>query len=278
MPRHKRIVIGIVYDFDGTLCPGNMQEHQFIPAIGMSNATFWRQVGRISKELDADEVLIYMALMLQKAREKGVSVRRRDFLDKGRSVRFFRGVYDWFDRIKKFGRSLGVEVEHYIISSGNAEIIAGTPIRSKFRKVFASKFWFDENGVPKWPALAINYTGKTQFMFRINKGALDVSDRAGVNRSIPEGQRRVPFANIIFIGDGETDIPCFRLVKDKGGLALAVYKPRSRSAKIVAAKLLRDGRVNGIVPADYSTRKALEGLVKARIRVISSQARVGRAP
>lgn len=260
----------MVYDFDGTLCLGNMQEHQFIPEIGMSKEAFWARVGRIAKHMDADETLIYMAFMLQKARERGVPVRRRDFLRKGHGIKFYPGVLDWFERISAFGKRVGTVVEHYVVSSGNAEIIAGSAIYKHFRKIYASKFWFDENGVPIWPAMAVNYTGKTQFLFRINKGALDVNDRAGVNRMVAEEERPIPFRNIIFIGDGETDIPCFRLVKDKGGLALSVHRPRSSAAKARAVRLLAEGRVHQLAPADYSSGKRLDTMVKARIEWIAN--------
>jgi len=263
-------ILAIAYDFDGTLLPGNMQEHQFIPDIGLTKEKFWQEVDNLAEKHEADATLVYMNLMLEKAQAAKVPVRRQDFKDKGKTLAFFPGVLDWFDRIDKIGKECGVTIEHYIISSGNAEIIAGTPIAVKFKKVFASKFLFDANGVPVWPALAVNYTNKTQFLFRINKGFLRVNDMRGVNKVIPLNKRVVPFANMVFIGDGETDIPCFRLVKNQGGLAIAVYKPKSSKGKKAAEKLLLDDRVNLLAPADYSDSKKLEKIIKAKIELVGA--------
>ena len=212
----KHTEMAIAYDFDGTLADGNMQEHQFLPDIGMKPKDFWAEVKRLTKEHQADEVLVYMNLMLRKADAANVPVRRDDFKARGKSIQLFEGVEEWFDRITNYGKARCVRVEHYLISSGNAEIFAGTPIASKFAKVFASKFMFDQNGVADWPALAVNYTTKTQFLFRINKGAFDLSDNSKVNQFVEKRDRPVPFENMVFIGDGSTDIPCFRLIKEQG--------------------------------------------------------------
>src|SRR5690606_30815328 len=171
----KHIEMAIAYDFDGTLADGNMQEHQFLPDIGMKPKDFWAEVKRLTKEHQADEVLVYMNLMLRKA--AGVPVRRDDFKARGKAIQLFEGVEEWFDRITGYGRAQGVRIQHYLVSSGNAEIFAGTPIASKFAQVYASKFMFDQNGVAAWPALAVNYTTKTQYLFRINKGAFDLRVR-----------------------------------------------------------------------------------------------------
>jgi phosphoserine phosphatase len=271
MTRHRKPRVAIAYDFDGTLAAGNMQEHQFIPDIGMTTAAFWAEVKTTAATHQADEILVYMSVMLEKAKASHVPVRRQDFQQRGKTISLFDGVDTWFDRINDYGKQHGVIVEHYIISSGNSELIEGTPISSKFKKIYASSFMFDHNGVAHWPALAVNYTNKTQFLFRINKDALEVHDKAGVNKFIPENDRPVPFTNMIFIGDGETDVPCFRLVKDKGGLALAVYKPATNNAKSFAEKLVENGRVHCAIPADYSTDKALEQIVTAKIAEVAAR-------
>ena len=264
----------IAYDFDGTLADGNMQESKFLPDIKMKPEEFWTEVKKITKREQADEVLIYMNLMLKKANEAGVSVHLDDFKRHGESVKLFRGVEDWFDRIKEYGRQKSVRVEHALVSSGNAEIFAGTSIASKFSYTYASKFMFDHNGVAVWPALAINYTTKTQYLFRINKGAHDLSDSSKVNQLIEPHDRPVQFENMVFIGDGHNDIPCFSLIKEKGGLSVAVYKPHGRKAHNKAEQYIKDGRVHCSAPADYSEGGKLDRIIKANIDAVSARARL----
>lgn len=268
----KHIPMAIAYDFDGTLADGNMQEHQFLPDIGMKPEAFWAEVKRMTKEHQADEVLLYMNLMLRKARHAGVPVRREDFKARGKTIKLFDGVEEWFDRITAYGKAKGVKVDHILISSGNAEIFAGTPIASKFAHIYASKFMFDENGVADWPALAVNYTTKTQYLFRINKDAHDLSDNSRVNQFVPKHERPVPFENMVFIGDGSTDIPCFRLVKEQGGLSVAVYKPRKRGAQGKAEGYVKDGRVHCAAPANYTEGSEMDRVIKANIDAVAARA------
>lgn len=272
----KHIPMAIAYDFDGTLAPGNMQEHQFLPDIGMTAGAFWAEVKRLTKEHQADEVLVYMNLMLRKAAAANVPVRREDFKERGRTIALFEGVETWFDRISEYGRARGVRVEHYLISSGNAELFAGTPIASKFAQVYASKFIFDQNGVAVWPAMAVNYTTKTQYLFRINKGAHDLSDNAKVNEFVEKDDRPVPFENMIFVGDGSTDVPCFRLVKEQGGLSIAVFKPHTKGAREKADRYQKDGRVHCVVPAIYTEGSELDGVVRAAIDSLVAKAELAR--
>jgi len=267
----KHIPMVIAYDFDGTLADGNMQEHQFLPEIGMKPKAFWTEVKQATKDHQADEVLVYMRLMLKKASEKGAPVRREHFEARGKAVKLFDGVEIWFDRITKYARSTGVSLEHVLISSGNAEIFAGTSIAGKFAHVYASKFMFDENGVAVWPALAVNYTTKTQYLFRINKGAHDLSDNAAVNKFVTKKDRPVPFENMIFIGDGSTDIPSFRLVKDQGGLSVAVYKPNTKGAQGKASSYITDDRVHCLAPANYTEGSDLDRIVKAQIDAVAAR-------
>lgn len=267
----KHIEVAIAYDFDGTLADGNMQEHQFLPDIGMKPKDFWAEVKRLTEEHQADEVLVYMSLMLRKAAAAGVPVRRDDFKARGKAIQLFEGVEEWFDRISGYGRAQGVRVQHYLVSSGNAEIFAGTPIASKFAQVYASKFMFDQNGVAAWPALAVNYTTKTQYLFRINKGAFDLSDNSKVNQFVEKRDRPVPFENMVFIGDGSTDIPCFRLVKEQGGLSVAVFKPHTKGARKKADNYIKEGRVHCVVPANYSNGSELDRIIKANISAIAAR-------
>ena len=198
-------------------------------------------------------------------------MRKEDFKERGRTIKLFAGVPEWFARMNHYAKARNVELKHYLISSGNAEIFAGTPIARYFEAVFASKYLFDANGVAQWPALAINYTTKTQYLFRINKGVKDINDNDAVNRYVPKADRPVPFENMVFIGDGATDIPCFRLVKDQGGLSIAVYAPSKKGGKTKAAAYLSDGRVHAAAPAIYSPGSALDKLVKAQIDIVASR-------
>ena len=262
------VTLAIVYDFDGTLAPGNMQERQFIPNIGMTATDFWREVNSVAEENHADGILSYMFVMLEKAKEAGVPVRQEDLVARSRNIDFFPGVEDWFNRMNHYGQDRGVLVEHYLISSGNSEIIEGTSIASKFNRIYASKFLYDTNGVAVWPAVAINFTTKTQYLFRINKGAHDWKDSSIINKFVPQNERPVPFENMVYIGDGETDIPCFRLVKDLGGLSIAVYGKGGREK----AEIFRqEGRVNCVAPAVYTEKSSLDCAVKSYIDLVAAR-------
>ena len=254
--------VAIAYDFDGTLSPGNMQEYDFIPKLGMTPARFWSKANDLARQCDGDLILAYLNLMLSEARARGVPIRRDDFVAYGSKVSLFPGVETWFDRINAYGKHRGLAVRHYIVSSGLREMVQGSLVGRQFARIFASAFAYDVHGVAYAPALALNYTTKTQYLFRINKGTLDVWDNRVINAYQPQAERPVPFARMIFLGDGETDIPCMRLVKDQGGHSLAVYRKSARGAKAVAGQLLQEGRVNFIAAADYTDGSAVDRQVK----------------
>ncbi len=261
---HK-FTIALIYDFDGTLAAGNMQEYDFIPAVGKSNFEFWDESNRLAKEQDADQILTYMALMIHEAHAKGLSLRREAFQESGKRVELYPGVLEWFDRINAYGEERGVRVVHYINSSGLKEIIEGTPIADKFRKIYACSFLYNVDGIAYWPGVAVNYTNKTQFIFKINKGVESVYDTKQVNRFMEEKQRPVPFSRMIYVGDGTTDIPCMRLVKNFGGHSIAVYNPKDEAKRGDMNTLIRDNRVNHVCPADYSEGTEMDTVVKAII-------------
>lgn len=273
----KHVTVAICYDFDGTLSPGYMQNYDFIPKIGMKPREFWTEVKALTKDQDADEILIYMGQMLKKADQAGVSVRRESFEAFGKGIELFDGVEDWFGRINAYGRNHEISIEHFIVSSGLREMIAGTRIGANFKKIFASGFWYDHEGIARYPALAVNYTTKTQYLFRINKGAMDLWDKEAVNRYVEHGERPVPFSNMLFLGDGDTDIPCFRLIKDQGGHSIAVYKPGAKiGGRATADKLREQGRVNFSVPANYSDGGELDKVVKGIIKRIAAESELWR--
>lgn len=271
------IPYALIYDFDGTLAPGNMQEHHFLPRIGMTPKEFWDEVKRIAREQEADQILVYMNLMRKKAELANQAFRREDFLEHGRDLPLFPGVQDWFARINAHGEAQGVAVEHYLITSGNAEIVEGTSIFGAFKRVFGSRYLYDANGVASWPAQAINYTTKTQYVFRINKGALDLRDDGLINDFVPPEERAVPFRHMAFIGDGITDIPCFRLVRDQGGLSVAVFDPAKEGSADRSRKLLKEGRVDCFAAADYREGTSLEAMVKHHIDMVASRTKLLRA-
>lgn len=248
-------IIAFMYDFDKTLCTKDMQEYTFIPNVGMTPKEFWSASGILAKNQKMDGILAYMYIMLEKARVAHVSIRREEFVKMGKDLEFFPGVETWFDRINCTGKKLGVNIEHYIISSGLHEIIEGSSIYNAFHEVFACEFLYDENNVACWPKNAVNYTTKTQFLFRINKGVLDISKDEELNKYTPDDDRRIPFRNMVYIGDGLTDVPCMKLVKVNGGYSIAVYQKRKKSK---VTDLLLHNRVDYIELADYSEGSSLE--------------------
>lgn len=270
----KLIPMAISYDFDGTLAPGNMQEYDFIPALNMRSRQFWTSVDDLAKKHEMDQILAYMHTMLEEARKAKVAVRKVDFKTFGANIVMFPGVQDWFRRINAYAKGKGVRLDHFIISSGIREMVEGTPIYKEFKRVYASGFMFDHNGVACWPALAVNYTTKTQYLFRINKGSLDVHDNSVINKYVPKEQRPVPFEHMVFVGDGETDIPCMRLVKDQGGHSIAVYNPNKRGTKKHAEKLIEDGRATLFATADYQEGSAIDLAVKAIIDKVEASSRI----
>lgn len=262
----KNTIVAIMYDFDKTLCTKNMQEYTFISNVGLSVEEFWDRANQLSKSQQMDGVLAYMWKMIVESKRNSRSIHRKDFVELGKNLEFYDGVTEWFDRINSYGKKLGVQVEHYIISSGLKEIIEGSSIYKKFKEVYACEFMYDENDIACWPKNVVNYTTKTQFLFRINKGVPDLSDDRSLNDYVPEDKRRIPFRNMIYIADGITDVPCMKLVKVNGGHSIAVYQ---KGKKDQANELLKNGRVNYIAPANYKEGSDLDDLIR---KIMTEQA------
>ena len=257
-------IVALIYDFDKTLSPRDMEEYSFLPGINVEPDVFWGKCAEFTREHQMDGILTYMYLMTKMA--QGTLDMTKGTLEKlGRDVEFFPGVESWFDRIDDIGRQNGVIVEHYIISSGLTEIIRGSAIGSKFKAVFAASFYYDETGRPAWPNAAVNYTSKTQYLFRINKGILDVTNDRDLNAFTPEYMRRVPFSNMIYVGDGLTDVPCMKMTKQKGGYSIAVHAPGQTE---LADDMLLQGRADFSVEADYSQGSEIEEVVTMLMRRI----------
>ena len=248
----KKPIIALVYDFDGTLSPGNMQEFGFIQTIGKTPEAFWRMSDNIAIGQDASNVLAYMKLMFDEARKAGIRLSRDEFRKFGKHIRLFEGVREWFAAVNAYGAAKGVTIEHYINSSGLKEIIEGSPIAHEFKHIFAGTFIYNEDGEAEWPGIAVDFTAKTQFLFKISKGIFSSRDNKRVNDSIADDQKRIPFPHMIYFGDGQTDVPCMKIVNMFGGNSVAVYNPHDEVGREVAAKLKRQGRVNFVTPATYT--------------------------
>ena len=262
--KEKNPVLAICYDFDKTLSPDDMQAQGYIQSVGYDVTQFWQESNGMAQKNAMDTNLAYMFNMVDKA-EGSLVFNKKALEDYGSRVALFPGVDTWFDRIRKYGKERNVIVEHYIISSGLKEMIEGTAIakRGAFEKIYASSFYYNDRGVAKWPAQVVNYTNKTQFLFRIEKGVLDVSD-PGVNEYFPPEELRVPFRNIVYIGDSATDIPCMKLVNTYGGHSIGVYNPETANKSSVY-QMMRDRRIRYFAPANYTDDSELDALVKSII-------------
>lgn len=257
-------IVALIYDFDKTLSPRDMEEYSFMPGIGVSPDDFWGMCAEFSRKHQMDGILTYMYLM-QKLAKGRLELTREAMQRLGEAVEFFPGVEDWFDRIDRVGRENGVAVEHYIISSGLTEIIRGSAIGHHFKAIFAASFCYDESDHPVWASSAVNYTSKTQYLFRINKGILDVTNDRDLNAFTPAYKRRVPFSNMIYVGDGLTDVPCMKMTKQKGGYSIAVHAPGRTE---LADDMLLQGRADFSVEADYTEDSEIEQVVTMLMRRI----------
>lgn len=255
----KKTIVALIYDFDKTLCDRDMQEYAFIPNLGMTPKDFWQETDNLVTSNKMDKILGCMYMMKEKSNQLGRPLKRKDFVKLGESIKFYPGILEWFSRINEYGESIGIQVEHYIISSGLKEIIEGTPISKYFKEIYASEFLYNQDGDATWPAMSVNYTTKTQFLSRINKGVLDISDDNTLNAKMLEEDRRISTKNMIYIGDGVTDIPSMRMVREKGGYAIAVYQ---RNKMEIVKSLLKEDRVDYTVLADYCEDSKIDILVK----------------
>jgi len=254
----KKPIMAIMYDFDKTLSVQDMQNYDFIPALGMTPAEFWGATDDYGKKHGIEKILSYMYMMILQTRAKGIDMTEEWLNSLGKNIKFFAGVTTWFSRINEYGLSRGIQVEHYLISSGTKEIVDGCAIANEFKAIYGCQFLFDDKTkLPIWPKLAINYTQKTQYFFRVSKGAIDIADDAEVNAKTPH--RRIPYKNMVYLGDGMTDVPIMILVRQNGGHSIAVYKPGQKDKVI---DLLNDERVDYVVRADYSAGSPLESVIK----------------
>ena len=253
----KKVNVAICYDFDNTLATDNMQAFSFIPKLDMSVDEFWNKVEIFKKKTNCEPTLAYLQVMVDECKKKGIILSKQYLNQLGKNIKFYDGVTTWFTRLNRYAQKNNINLEHFIISSGNKEIIDGCRIAKYFSGIFGCEFLFDKNGVAYWPKNIINYTQKTQYLFRICKDAHDITDENKVNSRV--AKNHVEFRNMIYIGDGMTDIPCMAIVKDKGGTAISVYTP---AKKDVSVRLLKDDRVNYACKSDFRSNSQLEKLIK----------------
>ncbi|MFV0479971.1 MAG: HAD family hydrolase [Anaerorhabdus sp.] len=264
----KKVKVAMMYDFDKTLSSKDMQEFSFIPSLGYKkNSDFWEEVSKVAKSQKMDRILAYLYMMLKKSQETSQPIRKEDFEKLGKDIQLYPGVSTWFERVNEMGASLGLEIEHYIISSGLKEIIDGVSIAGQFKKIYACRFFYDENMIAKWPSLVVNYTTKTQYIFRINKQVLEEDEDDALNEFVAEDKRPIPFQRMIYVGDGLTDVPCMKLVKEKGGHSIVVYD----QDKKIASSLIEHGRVNYACEADYTKGQEMEKLVFGILKKIQAE-------
>ncbi|MBQ7330623.1 MAG: haloacid dehalogenase-like hydrolase [Oscillospiraceae bacterium] len=254
----KKPIVAIMYDFDKTLCTRDMQEYTFIPSVGMEPGEFWGFANEVATAETMDRILSYMYCMVEKARQTGNPLTRESLVACGKDIEYHPGVEGWFERINRYAEEAGVEVEHYVLSSGLKEIIEGSSIAKYFKRIYACEFLY-KDGQAYWPKMAVNYTNKTQFVYRINKGVLNIYNDVDLNNSRPDSEKRVFFSNMIYIGDGLTDVPCMKLVKQSGGHSIAIYQA---GEKHKTAPLLKHDRVDWMFEADYSEGSELDRNIK----------------
>lgn len=261
----KKPIVAILYDFDKTLSTTDMQNYSFIPALGMKPDEFWGATGEFSKKSEVERILSYMYMMIKLSEEKGIKLTRKFLNECGKKIEYFPGVESWFSRINKYGQAHDVKVEHYLLSSGTKEIVEGSKIAKYFKEIYGCEFYFDpETQVPVWPKLAVNYTQKTQYLFRISKGATDLRDDKKINEK--EKEHRIPYTNMIYLGDGMTDVPCMQVLKNNGGKSIAIYSKKDKSS---IQKLVKENRVNFAFTGNYTEGSNLDKTVKSIIKQVA---------
>lgn len=255
----KKPIIAIMYDFDKTLSSQDMQNYNFIPNLGLTPAEFWSKTEEVCVKHNMDKILGYMYVMMAECKARGIKLTKEYLKSLGSGVELFKGVDTWFDRINAYGEELGLRIEHYIISSGTKEIIEGCKVAKEFKRIYGCEFMYGDDKTAIWPKIAVNYTNKTQYVYRISKGALEENEEEKLNSATDDKDRRVNYENMIYVGDGMTDIPCMKVVKSRGGKAIAIYQNQQKEK---VQNLVRDNRINYVCPADYREKSKMETIVK----------------
>lgn len=257
-------IAALIYDFDKTLAVDDMQAFSFIPNLNMTSAEFWKETDDFSKRTGTESILSYLHVMIEECKKKKIPLTKTYLNELGKDIKFYEGVTTWFKRLNTYADTIGVQLEHYIISSGNKEIIEGSAIAKEFKAIYGCEFLYNDEGIAYYPKCIVNYTLKTQYLFRICKGVTNPHDDRAVNQKINE--KHVEFRNMIYVGDGLTDVPCMTLIKEKNGKSIAVYQPNKKD---IVEKLLIDNRVNYVCKSDFKSNSSLERLVKLILDSIS---------
>lgn len=263
--------IALLYDFDYTLAHGFMQQFGLMQDLGFDDVMdFFQSCEKVSLDTQMDMCLSSMCGIVELAKSQGKNVTKEYLRNFGKDIAYYKGVTEWFDKINAIGRSFGYEIEHYIISSGIKEIIEGSQIAKHFTRIYANFFAY-KNGIAFWPSQVVNYTSKTQYIFRVRKGALDdLASLDAINAKMKD-EDVLPFKNIIYIGDSQTDIPSFKVIKNSGGMSICVFDKNSENSKNTALKCFVEGRCNYYTEADYSEGSDLYNLISNYIISVCKQ-------
>ena len=270
--RFRQTTLALVYDFDGTLTPLPMQEYTILPKLGISGKKFWGDVNEAVEKTKGDPMLTYLRLLVERIEENHKHLTRADLRALAKDIKYYPGVKTWFQRTTDYVHNASngkVKLLHYVISAGLREILEGVSIKRHFSRIYASEYYFNHHGAATFPQVVITDTQKTQFLFRINKGKENVSD--SINEYMPEVERPIPFQNILYLGDGLTDVPSMTVTRKNGGHAIAVHKPQVSKSIAVCKTLLKAGRVDFFAPADYREGKMLEGHVQTVLDLMISR-------
>jgi 2-hydroxy-3-keto-5-methylthiopentenyl-1-phosphate phosphatase len=273
MNKIKQNIIALVYDFDGTLTPKTMQEYTLLPNLGVKNSRkFWDEISRDCFDLQAENTLVWMKKIIDMAKDNETPISSEYFKNIGKDIPYFNGIPEYFKKINKYvaDKVKGkMEIRHYVISSGLKEILDGVSISKEFHNIFGSEYTYDEYGRPTFPKVIITDTVKTQYLFRINKGREKIGE--SINEHMPEQERPIPFKNMVYVGDGLSDVPAMNVTTKNGGHAIAIYKPRDKRGLNTCKNLVKAGRVDFMAPADYREGSDLFNSIKVILDTIIQQ-------
>jgi phosphoserine phosphatase len=267
--------IAVIFDFDDTLGPDSTSG--YLKQAGVDDiASFWGEVGEMMKQ-DWDPVPAYLHHMIQASKQGVSSPLTQDALRKwGKELPFFDGVQGLFDHIRSVVREANprVSLEFYLISSGIGDVLRHTEIAHEFHDIWASEFHYDEQGIAVAPKRVVSFTDKTRYIFQIQKGIIGEASKGkpfDVNKKLNAQQIRVPMNQMIFVGDGYTDIPCFSMVKKEGGVSIAVYDKNHVEKWGNAYQFVADGRVSNLLSANYQEGSDLVNFLSMAVRSMAER-------